>query len=128
MKYRDAIGADIEVGNNIVYSNVSGSLQIGKVLELTTVGLSDYSKGPLPSKKVLTCKQYGCDAQWCTIPDMHSSGRTQYPKKKVPALKIQGARRNWDSDKFTKMNPSFITKFENVLVINSNLAVTMTLI
>ena len=37
MNYKDAVGADINIGDHIVYSATDGRLQLGKVLELTTV-------------------------------------------------------------------------------------------
>lgn len=111
MEYKDAIGVEIEVGDHIVYST-GGALQLGKVLELTTIKVKDYSK-PLPIPKGVALYEH----------------RYKYEKKAIPSIKIQGARREWRTPgEFKKMNPSFITKFESVLVLNQNLAVTMTLI
>ena len=132
MEYKDALGHEISVGDRVAYSVMGGAIQIGRVLALTTQNIQDYSKKPLPSKYI-TCAEY----KYCSNPsytagrncytkDKHQVGRTKYPTKKIPALKVQGAR-GWGG-KFTKMNPSLITKFENMIVINNNLTATITLI
>jgi hypothetical protein len=112
MEYKDAVGADIEVGNHIVYSSSDGALQLGRVLELTKLNEYDYV--------------------WDKAKREYKTDKNGNPMKRIsssrPALKIQGARRSWDNkDSFEKMKPSVISKFQNVLVLNNNLVAQMTL-
>ena len=131
MEYKDALGHEISVGDRIAYSVMGGAIQIGRVLALSTMNVQDYTKKPIP-QKFITCAEYKCSSMsipkgyTCYQKDKHTVGRTKYPTKKIPALKIQGAA-GWGG-KFTKLNPSLITKFENMLVINNNLTATITLI
>jgi hypothetical protein len=112
MEYKDAVGLEIKAGDHIVYSASDGALQLGRVIELRTIDDFDY----VYDKKT---GYYKLDAK----------GK---PIKKItnqrPSLKIQGARRSWDEpDKFEKMKPSIISKFENVLVLSNNLVAQLTL-
>lgn len=130
MEYKDALGHELVVGDRVAYSVVGGALQIGRVLALSTQNVQDYTKKSLP-QKILTCEEYKWCKSYhgsCTQKDSHTRGRAKYPMKKIPALKVQGARRKWNGDGFIKLNPSLLTKFENVIAINSNLTATITLI
>jgi len=104
MEYKDAVGVDLKVGDHVTYCTVSSSgIQLGKVLELTTMRQGTYTY------------------------DSKGNGKRGY--KNIPALKIQGARRSgWAVDsKWEKMKPSLLTHFENVLVLNGSLIATITL-
>jgi hypothetical protein len=112
MEYKDAVGLEISVGDHIVYSAGDGALQLGRVLELSSI------------------KEY--DYVWDKKNGKYLTGKDGRSVKRVsgahPALKIQGARRSYnDADKFEKMKPSVISKFQNVLVLNNNLVAQLTL-
>ena len=112
MEYKDALGNEIGVGNVVTYQGENG-LQIGRVLELTSINTSDYNKFPIKPGGYV-------NGTWT---------RPVYAKKKVPAIKVIGARKYaWGSDKFEKNSkPSNLTKFENIMVITGNLVAQVTL-
>lgn len=48
---------------------------------------------------------------------------------KIPTLKVQGARRDWQSGNYIKLDRmSTLSKFDNIVVLNNNLVVSMALI
>lgn len=59
MDYKDAVGADINVGDHIVYSATDGRLQLGKVLELT-ISTSSYWVSSAPAIKIQGARRIGC--------------------------------------------------------------------
>ena len=126
MEYKDALDVAVKVNDNIVYASANGAIQIGKVLALTTKNQSDYSK-PLP-RVVKSCIDVNCSdgKATCYFKGKHLVGRQKYKTKGIPALKVQGARK-WDN-KFHKLQPSLVTHFENVVVLNQNLVVTLSLL
>lgn len=58
MDYKDTVGADIQVGDHIVYSAMDGRLQLGKVLELTETK-RQYWNAKAPAIKVQGARKIG---------------------------------------------------------------------
>lgn len=134
MQYKDAVGVEINEGDHIVYSASGGALQLGKVLKLTKQSIRDFTKPPKRVSRNATCMEVGCQYYYsgkidkCPKKTKHKTDDWIYYKKDIPAIKVQGARKYAGADSFTKMNESTLTKFENLIVLNQNLVVTMTLL
>lgn len=102
LKWQDVLGADIEVGDYIAYATMSGSMQIGRVLELR-------------KNKSSAGKYVG--GKWTTY------------EVDVPTLKIIGARSDWSSAGVKKMSrTSVLSKLSNVIVIKGNLPASLILL
>ncbi len=130
MEYKDALGHPFVVGDRVAYSVSGGAIQIGRILALTTMNVQDYTKLRIPGK-TKTCDEVKCSSflakQPCYFGNKHPWTRDKYPMKKIPAIKVQGAYKSYKGDKFEKLNPSLLSKFENIIAINSNLTATVTL-